>query len=59
MNESNNSMILKNSRKNNHNTKLNLAKLLTQNEISQSESADLEINIFTFIDELEISKKFN
>ena len=59
MNESNNSMILKNSRKNNHNTKSNLAKLLTQIELSQSESADLDINIFTFIDELAISKHFS
>lgn len=56
MNESSSSMILKNSRKNNQNTKSNLAKLLAESELSSSESADLDINIFTFIDELVISK---
>lgn len=47
MNESKQPMILKHTRKNSQLTKQNLLQLLNE--------TDLEINLFTFIDELKIS----
>ena len=59
LNESNNLLALKNSKKTNQSTILNLILLLKENDFIQASASnnDLEVNLFTFIDDIRINEQ--
>ncbi len=59
LNESNNLLALKNSKKTNQSTILNLIRLLKENDFVQASASDndLEVNLFTFIDDIRINEQ--